>query len=168
MDVFVQLKSLRVKDIFYHIKDFIRSRPPLNPASRRKLAEKSCEKSTHTQLMEEIRSGSILKSVPEDLRPRPEQRALQVAKTDVKNETIQEKSKPKKVIRLSQVQLIESDSEEEDALSLKVGIKNAQTPFDTFSGQKAFSIQKAFSEKRDEEHNPLDTLKSVVRNQPSR
>ena len=86
--------------------------------------------------MEEIRSGSILKSVPEDLRPRPEQKALQVAKIDVKNETIQEKSKPKKVIRLSQVQLIESDSEEEDALSLKVGIKNAQTSFDTFTSQK--------------------------------
>ena len=133
-------RRLRLKGVkfalVYHEKDFIRSRPPLNPASRRKLAEKSQEKSTHTQLMEEIRSGSILKSVPEDLRPRPEQKALQVAKIDVKNETIQEKSKPKKVIRLSQVQLIESDSEEEDALSLKVGIKNAQTSFDTFTSQK--------------------------------
>ena len=72
--------------------------------------------------MEEIRSGSILRSVPEDLRPRPEVASLQSAKSIIRDETIESKSKPKKVIRLSQVELIETDSEEEDVLSLKVGI----------------------------------------------
>ena len=72
--------------------------------------------------MDEIRSGSILKSVPEEMRPKPEVTLLQTAKVSIRGEAIESKSQPKKVIRLSQVDLIETDSEDEDVLSLKVGI----------------------------------------------
>ena len=70
--------------------------------------------------MDEIRCGSILRSVPEEMRPNPELTSLQTAKTAIRGETI-EKVKTKKVIRLSQVDLMETDSEDEDVLSLKVG-----------------------------------------------
>ena len=66
--------------------------------------------------MDEIRSGSILKSVPDEMRPRPEVTLLHTAQ-----ETIRVKSTSKKVIRLSQLDLMESDSEEEDVLSLQAG-----------------------------------------------
>ena len=62
--------------------------------------------------MDEIKGGSILKSVPEEMRPCPEQKSLQSAKETMRGGgTIRQ---PRKVIRVSQIDLIESDSDDED------------------------------------------------------
>jgi hypothetical protein len=98
------------KDSHDIILDFIRSRPPLNPASKRKLKAKPKVTTTHEQLMDEIKSGSILKSVPEEMRPCPEIKSLETAKETMRGVNRQ----PKKVIRVSQIEFVESESEDED------------------------------------------------------
>jgi len=99
------------KDTHDIILDFIRSRPPLNPASKRKLKTRQVSpQSKHERLMDEIKSGSILKSVPEEMRPCPEQKSLKSATETMRGGNRQ----PRKVIRVSQIDLIESDSDDED------------------------------------------------------
>lgn len=52
--------------------------------------------------MNEIRSGSVLKSVPMDLRPKPEESAIDSIKDIIRSESVGSKVKnaKKKVIRL--------------------------------------------------------------------
>ena len=84
------------------ILDFIRSRPPLVPASKRQLTPKPKMTNKHDSLMNEIRSGSVLKSVPMDLRPKPEESAIDSIKDIIRSESVGSKVKnaKKKVIRL--------------------------------------------------------------------
>lgn len=103
------------------ILDFIRSRPPLVPASKRQLTPKPKMTNKHDSLMNEIRSGSVLKSVPMDLRPKPEESAIDSIKDIIRSESVGSKVKnaKKKVIRLSQIDLVQSESDDEDMLSLE-------------------------------------------------
>lgn len=103
------------------ILDFIRSRPPLTASSKRKLSEKPHSQNTHELLMNEIRSGSILKSVPEEMRPKPEVNLLDSVKDIIRTSSVGAKVKyaKKKVIRLSQIDLVQSDTDEEDLLSIE-------------------------------------------------
>ena len=64
--------------------------------------------------MDEIKGGSILKSVPEEMRPCPEQKSLQSAKETMRGGGGGTIRQPRKVIRVSQIDLIESDSDDED------------------------------------------------------
>ena len=75
----LQLCSLATDGLILIIKE------PSDPifsfqASKRKLKAKPKDKTTHEQLMDEIKSGSILKSVPEEMRPCPEIKSLETAK----------------------------------------------------------------------------------------
>ncbi|CAG5099634.1 Oidioi.mRNA.OKI2018_I69.XSR.g16611.t1.cds [Oikopleura dioica] len=78
------------------ILDFIRSRPPLAPASKRQLTPKPKSTNTHDNLMEEIRSGSVLKSVPMDLRPKPEESAIDSIKDIIRSESVGRKNAKKR------------------------------------------------------------------------
>ena len=94
--------------------------------------------------MDEIKSGSILKSVPEEMRPCPEIKSLETAKGNYSQRTIIHivgsvryaqtfkppyqtefifyfietmrgiNRQPKKVIRVSQIEFVESESDDED------------------------------------------------------